>query len=264
MPKLSIITINLNNVVGLQKTMESVFAQTFTDFEYIIIDGASTDGSKELIENNADKFVYWVSEKDEGIYNAMNKGIEQAKGKYAMFLNSGDYLLNNQVLLNAFGIIEKEWLDVYYGDIEIIFQNGQKYVQKHAPELDLDFLEKRTLNHQASFTKTLLFKELGLYSGRYTLAADYAFYLKAFIAGKKFKYIDQVMVHYLWNGITANNMDKYMLQMKEVWKDIVPPFLDTMFIENQEHKKDMKHKIVLAGFRINKLYQSAKRIFKKN
>jgi len=264
MPKLSIVTINLNNADGLQKTMESVFAQTFNDYEYIIIDGGSTDGSKELIENNANKFVYWVSEKDEGIYNAMNKGIVKAKGHYLLFLNSGDYLLNSDVLQNAFATIEKEWLDIYYGDIEVIFENKQKCIQKHAPELDLDFLEKRTLNHQASFTKALLFKELGLYSGKYTLAADYAFYLKAFIAGKKFKYIDQVMVHYLWNGVTANNMDKYVLQMKEVWKDTVPPFLNIMFIENQEHKKNMKYKIILVGFRINKLYQSAKRIFKKN
>lgn len=261
--KLSIITINLNNATGLQKTIESIFSQSFTDYEYIIIDGGSNDGSKELIEKNAGSFSYWVSGKDNGIYDAMNKGIKQARGTYAMFLNSGDYLLNNHILQNAFAIIEKEWLDIYYGDIEI-FENGQTCIQRHAPELDLAFLEKRTLNHQASFIKTLLFNEIGLYSGRYSLAADYAFYLKAFIAGKRFKYIDQVMVHYPWNGITANNMDKYMLQMKEVWKDVVPAFLNSMFIENQTHRKYMRHRIILAGVRINEMYQSAKRIFKKN
>ncbi len=88
MLKLSIITINLNNLAGLQKTMQSVFEQTFTDYEYIVIDGGSTDGSKEYIEQHSDKLAYWVSEKDKGIYNAMNKGIIKAGGDYLLFLNS--------------------------------------------------------------------------------------------------------------------------------------------------------------------------------
>ena len=84
--KLSIITVNLNNREGLQKTIDSVVNQTFRDFEWIVIDGGSTDGSKELIEQYADHFAYWVSEPDKGIYNAMNKGIKVAKGEYLQFL----------------------------------------------------------------------------------------------------------------------------------------------------------------------------------
>jgi len=83
--KLSIITVNLNNAAGLQKTIESVITQTFTDYEYIIIDGGSTDGSVDVIKQHADKITYWVSEPDKGIYNAMNKGILQAKGEYCLF-----------------------------------------------------------------------------------------------------------------------------------------------------------------------------------
>ena len=88
--KLSVITINYNNAEGLAKTMDSVFRQRFSDFEYIVIDGGSTDGSKDLIVNNQDKIAYWCSEKDSGIYNAMNKGIREASGEYLLFLNSGD------------------------------------------------------------------------------------------------------------------------------------------------------------------------------
>ena len=88
---LSIITVNLNNLTGLQKTMQSVFEQTFTNYEYIIIDGGSTDGSKEWIAQHADKLAYWVSEKDGGVFNAQNKGIVKSKGEYLLFLNSGDY-----------------------------------------------------------------------------------------------------------------------------------------------------------------------------
>ncbi|MDR2910496.1 MAG: glycosyltransferase [Bacteroidales bacterium] len=93
--KLSIITINLNNVAGLQKTIESVVKQTFTDYEYIVIDGGSTDGSADIIKQHANKITYWVSEPDKGIYNAMNKGIRVAKGEYCLFLNSGDWLINS-------------------------------------------------------------------------------------------------------------------------------------------------------------------------
>ena len=102
MPQLSIITINYNNLAGLQKTFESVFNQTFQDFEYIVIDGGSTDGSKELIEQYHDKIDYWVSEPDSGIYNAMNKGIVRANGEYLQFLNSGDSLLGENILKNVF------------------------------------------------------------------------------------------------------------------------------------------------------------------
>ena len=94
--KLSVITINLNDAEGLQKTLRSVWErQSFTDFEHIVIDGASTDGSVEVIKKYADKLAYWVSEPDKGIYSAMNKGIVRARGEYLLFINSGDWLADD-------------------------------------------------------------------------------------------------------------------------------------------------------------------------
>ncbi|RZJ43544.1 MAG: glycosyltransferase, partial [Chryseobacterium sp.] len=95
--KLTVLTINYNNKEGLIKTFESVRAQTWTEFEFIVIDGGSTDGGKALIEQN-DQIDYWVSEKDSGVYNAMNKGIKKANGDYIIFMNSGDYFYNEFVL----------------------------------------------------------------------------------------------------------------------------------------------------------------------
>ena len=112
---LSIITVNLNNRDGLLRTIESVISQTFKDFEWIVIDGGSTDGSKELIEQYADHFAYWVSEPDTGIYNAMNKGIKMAKGEYMQFLNSGDFLRSSTILYDVFSIMPKA--DIIYGNI---------------------------------------------------------------------------------------------------------------------------------------------------
>src|SRR5688500_16281265 len=116
--KLSIITINFNNKPGLEQTIRSVQAQNSDQIEYLIIDGNSTDGSRELIETNNEIVNYWVSEPDNGIYDAMNKGIKQATGDYLMFLNSGDYLLEHSTIQNCFDFIEKNpGAEIYYGDI---------------------------------------------------------------------------------------------------------------------------------------------------
>ena len=95
--KLTIITINYNNKEGLIKTFESVKKQTWSEFEFFVIDGGSTDGGKELIERNS-QIDYWVSEKDSGVYNAMNKGIRKATGEYVIFMNSGDFFYDEFVL----------------------------------------------------------------------------------------------------------------------------------------------------------------------
>ncbi len=97
-PRFSIVTINLNNRAGLEKTVQSVIKQECADYEYIIIDGGSSDGSAEIIKKYQNSLSYWVSERDTGIYNAMNKGLKQAHGEYVCFLNSGDCFYSPQVL----------------------------------------------------------------------------------------------------------------------------------------------------------------------
>ena len=116
--KLSVITINFNNKEGLAKTIVSVVGQTTRDFEWIIIDGGSTDGSRELIENNSDYITYYVSEPDKGIYNAMNKGIVASHGEYLLFLNSGDYLYNKDVIEQVIPLLRDK--DIYVGRINSI------------------------------------------------------------------------------------------------------------------------------------------------
>ena len=99
--KFTVITINYNNADGLRQTILSVVGQTCDDYEYVIIDGGSTDGSVEVIKEREDKISYWVSEKDGGIYNAMNKGVKAARGEYLIFMNSGDIFYDNKVLSDA-------------------------------------------------------------------------------------------------------------------------------------------------------------------
>lgn len=129
--KLSIITINLNNKNGLSETISSVIAQTFTDYEYIIIDGQSTDGSLEVIKQNANHINQWISENDHGIYNAMNKGLNLAKGEYCLFLNSGDSLYDSDVLQVLFSQSFTE--DIISGGIEL-YSHTKKWISIPTPQ----------------------------------------------------------------------------------------------------------------------------------
>src|SRR5574344_525947 len=120
--KLSIITINNNDAAGLEKTIKSIINQTFTDYEYIIIDGGSTDESVEVIKKYTEHIDYWVSEPDKGIYNAMNKGINQTEGEYLNFLNSGDTYYDNNVLNKI-----KDWLNYDIVAGQCIIDNRKEY-----------------------------------------------------------------------------------------------------------------------------------------
>jgi glycosyltransferase involved in cell wall biosynthesis len=177
MIKFSIITINFNNKIGLTKTIKSVLNQTFEDFEYIIIDGGSNDGSKELIESISDKLSFWVSEKDNGIYNAMNKGINAAKGNYIQFLNSGDTLANENVLEYISKNIydTNSQFDFYYTDV--INQQNKK-IHYYPTHLTFKHFFEFTINHQATFFKYELFKKYGNYSEHYKIVSDWEFYMK--------------------------------------------------------------------------------------
>jgi glycosyltransferase involved in cell wall biosynthesis len=151
--KLSIITINFNNLSGLKRTVDSVINQTWGEFEYIIIDGGSTDGSVEYIKEMQKHFRYWVSEADNGIYNAMNKGIFAANGEYVYFLNSGDCLLDNNTLGNVFLEIEVEnksdsRKDVFLGSTR---QEGFEALINPPEEVTLYHMFKSTLPHQGIF-----------------------------------------------------------------------------------------------------------------
>jgi len=127
-PVVSIITINYNNLEGLKATHQSVIAQDAqrTDYEWLIIDGGSTDDSKKFIESNNEHIDHWVSEPDEGIYDAMNKGITTAKGDYLWFLNSGDRFHHEQSLQDVLSAIEQNPnADVFFGDTDFVDEKYQ-------------------------------------------------------------------------------------------------------------------------------------------
>ncbi|MGJ8759782.1 MAG: glycosyltransferase family 2 protein [Polaribacter sp.] len=206
---ISIITINYNNLAGLEKTVQSVVHQTYSDYEYIIIDGGSTDGSCQFLETHKKKFSYLVSEPDAGIYNAMNKGIKASKGEYLLFLNSGD-VLNGVTALSDFINNPLFSGDIIYGDYQ--FEKSEKIYPDILTPL---FFIKTSLPHQSTFFKRSIFDKMGFYSESYKISADRAFYIDCFLSGKfKFTHIEYFLSIYDLNGL-SNSVASNTLKEEE-------------------------------------------------
>lgn len=220
--KLSIITINLNNKSGFLATAESVIQQTFKDFEWIVIDGGSYDGSKELIEKYSDRMAYWVSEPDNGIYNAMNKGILAAKGDYCLFLNSGDYFVDNEVLNKVFTNDFDE--DVIYGDQLWKYTDRiEKYTS--ADKVTLYTLIFSNIQHSGtSIIRRSLFKKYGLYDEDLLIVSDWKWFLYAIGLGDATtRHINVIMSVFDMNGISVKRTDLAKKETTMILNEVIPP-----------------------------------------
>lgn len=214
---LTIITINYNNLSGLKKTVDSVLFQSFSDYEWIVIDGGSSDGGREFLEQNASRFAFWCSEPDEGIYNAINKGISHATGEYIQFLNSGDWLCAEDTLEKVFS--KKYSADVLYGDM---FQvNGiRNRLIRYPKNLPLFFFLYDSLCHQACFYKRELFNN-NLYDESFRIVSDWAMNIKLILEGKRYKHLNMPIVYYDNNGISSND-DKMMTERLAAYDKYMP------------------------------------------
>ena len=218
--RLSIITINLNNKEGLQKTIDSIISQTYKDYEWIIIDGGSTDGSKELIEKY-DKYVtYWISEPDKGIYNAMNKGIKIAKGEYLNFMNSGDTFYDSSVLDSVYKLTKNTNSDIYYGNSLYIYETKERIFYR-PQDITLLYLYKDTILHQSSFIKRELFNASG-YDETLKIVSDWKMWLIWMLQDKKFYYLDLIISRFDAYGISTTNTILVSQEREKVIKDILP------------------------------------------
>lgn len=220
--RLSIITINYNNISGLRKTVDSVLAQTWRDFEWIIIDGGSTDGSKELIEEIASRpesqISYWCSEKDKGIYNAMNKGIAKANGEYLNFMNSGDCFHENTTLEQVFEGKEYD-ADVLYGLAEFQYKEGPQIKDNPNP-ITLNHLYDSTIFHQSSFIRQELLN-VG-YDENYKIVSDWEKWIVWLLDERSFLHIDIVVSNLDAYGISNVSPDLNMKERMTVLSELFP------------------------------------------
>lgn len=203
-PSVSIITINLDNESGLRRTFESVFNQTYDDFEYIVIDGGSIDGSADLIDQYAEHITYAVSESDEGLYDAMNKGILVARGEYLLFLNSGDELYDQNVLFNVFSQTYTE--SFLFGDMVLVHKGGRRTLDKGPKTSDVGLLDMYlgTLNHPSTFIGREVFQKYGAYDTSISIVSDWKLFFVAIgLNLESVRYLDAPISVFYMGGISS-------------------------------------------------------------
>lgn len=214
LPRVSIITVVYNNAPLLKRTMASVFALSWPHYEYLIVDGGSTDGTRELIESEAHRLAWWCSEKDDGIYPAMNKGLAAATGDYVWFLNAGDEAHSPNILETVFAVAEAA--DIYYGDTEFITQNRQSMgrrsvVSTHPLPRHITWRDMRyglVMCHQSILVRRRLATE---YDVRFVCAADCDWIIAALKQAEQIAFVPAPLSRYLAeDGFSRRRHGQYL------------------------------------------------------
>ncbi|MDJ0579619.1 glycosyltransferase family 2 protein [Crocosphaera sp.] len=215
--KISIITVCKNAETTIKKAIESVINQTYSDIEYIVVDGNSRDKTKEIINQYKTHISQWVSEPDTGIYNAMNKGIKLATGDFIYFLNSDDYLLDNNVIQDVVNyLIKSPHCDVIYGNLEARDKENKTLVKPPQPEKILDWMIYGSMPHQATFAKVNVFEKYGLFNEEYKIVADVAWYLNLLqYTNINWHYYPRTIASYALDGLSTKDIK---LTRSEYWQ----------------------------------------------
>lgn len=207
--KFSIIICTYNVAERLPKTLDSILLQTCDDYEVVVIDGASTDGTQDVIDSYVQRFsgkLRWISEKDSGIYNAMNKGVKMASGEFLNVIGAGDWL-EKDALKNAANCIKNHpGMDAVNGVLRMWDKDQkQEFLVQTVPEV----LPTKPMQHPALYYKKSLHDRFGLYDESYKIVSDYVFCLKAFYLGyAKTQAFDAVVDNYILDGISYTNTEQ--------------------------------------------------------
>ncbi len=200
--KVSIITIAYNDLKGLENTWQSIRRQTFRDFEWIVIDGGSTDGTRKFLQEHDSEIAFWCCEPDKGAYNAQNKGTKHAKGEYCVYMNSGDVFYDDDVLEKVFE--KKIDADIIYGNWLMVFENGKTRLDVAPVELDMAFFFSGNICHQAMLAKTELVLNRP-YDESFQVYADWDEWLDMFVQGKRFEKVDIIFCKFMVGGLSTGS-----------------------------------------------------------
>jgi len=210
-PLISVVTVTFNVAGVIAETIHSVLGQTYPNIEYIIIDGNSTDGTQEIIQSYDEHITHYISEPDEGPYDAMNKGIDMATGKWILFMNSGDYFLDNMTVSKVFVRNIDDRIDFIYGDY--IWKGDRR--EKRIASRPLDTMWQRIcFSHQSLFSRTRLMKEKK-FSLSYNIVSDYNFYYTCYNEGCSFLKVDMPISVFRAGGLSDIN---FFQRTYERWK----------------------------------------------
>ncbi len=214
-PLVSIITPTFNRRETLLHTMESVLHQTYSPVEYIVVDGGSQDGTVELLERYSDRIDYWVSERDEGVFDAMNKGVRLSRGEIIGIINSDDWYAPDTVEKVVENWKEDPRLNVFFGDAVVILK-GERFAFLRKGSFER-FPYEMSLNHPTCFLTRDTYQRWGYFDTRFRYAADYEFFLRIYFAGAKFKYIPSTLAYVRKGGLTESygvHLEVYQIYLR--------------------------------------------------
>jgi len=247
--KLSIITVNYNNAEGLRKTMESVLLQTSKEFEYIVVDGASTDNSVEIIQGfiqSTNQYINFISEPDTGIYNAMNKGIRLAKGDSIQFLNSGDLLVAPDVTERMLSNLPD--CAICYGNMLKVLTDGTFFYNKKIPNISMLTFYCGSINHSSAYIRRSLFDKYGPYDESLKIVSDWKFYLIAIgLHNETIEYLDIDVSCFDMQGISNTNSILDKAERRQVLAELIPPTIladyDAHWFDIEQMKRIKRNKL---------------------
>jgi len=231
-PRLSVITIVYNNVRDIERTIRSVINQTYSNIEYVIVDGLSNDGTLQVIDKYKSQITKFISEKDEGIYDAMNKGLALATGDYVIFMNSGDEFYDNETVAAVFAAAEDA--DIYYGETEMIADEGSSLGQRRhkAPAKFTwrSFKYGMSISHQAIYIRRSLAEP---YDRRYQLSSDIDWIIRAAKKAKKIVNVNRYVAKYLVGGMSKKRHRQSLMERFEIMRrnyGLIPTVLNHFVI----------------------------------
>ena len=254
--KFSVITINYNNAEGLDHTIRSVISQSFVDFEFVIIDGGSTDHSIDVIKKSEDKIDYWVSEKDAGIYNAMNKGTNHAHGDYCIFMNSGDCFYSSTVL-DRINKCNAD-VDIIVGKVAI--DNNDTIISPPPSSGKLTFyhLYSGAIPHQGAFIRTSLLRKFP-YDESLRIASDWKFFIQSLIFdNSSISFIDEYVARYNLDGVSSSNPDLLRREKDMIMTSMFP----IRIIEDYKNFKKSECLTASLTFDLKRHYRIDKLLYK--
>lgn len=260
-PKISVVTVCLNTADLIKKTIVSVLDQSYKGIEYIIIDGSSKDGTKDIVQSFGLKINKFISEPDTGIYNAMNKGIQAASGDLIIFLNAGDYYFSFDALSDATDKINIDKADIFFG--RFIWHDpvlGTDVLSNHQATIyDWD-LKNSNFPHPATFYKRSVFKEVGLFDENYKILGDYEWNARALVRHRiAFQYIEIITAHFISDGIS--NDKNQALRIKE-YDSIIEEYFQPNWLYNFMKRLDGKHySLLLKNLFATTFKKKLKRIY---
>lgn len=258
--KLSIITINYNNAAGLRQTFDSISKQTCRDFEYVVVDGNSNDGSKEVVKEYQEYINKWVSEPDTGIYNAMNKGARMSSGEYMLFLNSGDFLHSDNVIAK---LLNEQFDEDIVSCSVLSFDDKLSRIWLPPKNVSLyTFIGGGSMSHPSTLIKRSIFDKVGGYIENYRIISDWCFFIDSMIVHNcTYKVLDHIILtSFNRYGISSSNgVDKRRVAQQEFLYNRFPRIIvDYIPLEDEAlsncaiyiSKTDKMKKILMFPFRV--------------